>query len=134
MTRQPARYIPHGGEPWFFKEWRADVRRGFDNGVFIPLKVALPRESIPTLQLSIDASLDAGRHLAIGRALAPLRDDGVLIVGSGMSFHNRRRSCSGAPLSTARAPSMLGSSTHAQARSSSGEWCRWAPLFWRPLD
>ncbi len=69
---------------------RADATRGFDHGVFIPLKVALPAADVPTLQLSLDASLDATRHIAIGRALAPLRDEGVIIVGSGMSFHNTR--------------------------------------------
>lgn len=67
---------------------RGDSDRGFDHGVFIPLKVAFPEARIPTVQLSLDASLDAATHLNIGRALAPLRDEGVLIVGSGMSFHN----------------------------------------------
>ncbi len=69
-------------------ESREDRERGFDHGVFIPLKVAFPTPSLPTIQLSLHASLDAAAHLAIGRALSPLRDEGVLIVGSGMSFHN----------------------------------------------
>ena len=71
-------------------ENRKETKRGFDHGVFIPLKVAYPEAQIPTVQLALKAGLDPATHLAIGRALAPLRDEGVLIVGSGMSYHNMR--------------------------------------------
>jgi aromatic ring-opening dioxygenase catalytic subunit (LigB family) len=67
-----------------------DGRRGFDHGVFVPLKVAYPEPRIPAVQLSLQAGLDPARHVAIGRALEPLRSEGVLIVGSGMSYHNMR--------------------------------------------
>ena len=56
----------------------------------MPLKVAFPEAQIPVVTLSLAASLDPALHLAAGRALAPLRDEGVLIVASGMSFHNLR--------------------------------------------
>jgi aromatic ring-opening dioxygenase catalytic subunit (LigB family) len=68
----------------------ADAARGFDHGVFIPLLLIYPEAELPIVQLSLRAGLDPEAHLAIGRALAPLRDEGVLIVGSGLSYHNLR--------------------------------------------
>lgn len=67
-----------------------DPQRGFDHGTFIPLMVALPRADLPVLQLSLLQSLAPAEHLAMGRALAPLRDEGVLLLGSGNSYHNMR--------------------------------------------
>lgn len=65
-----------------------ELARGYDHGIFIPLKVAFPEADIPILQLSLQRGLDPARHIAIGKALGGLRADNILVIGSGLSFHN----------------------------------------------
>ena len=75
----------------------ADTVRGFDHGTFVPMMLAYPQADVPTFQLSLKQGLDPREHLAIGRALAPLRDEGVFMIGSGMSYHNMRGFRGGVP-------------------------------------
>jgi aromatic ring-opening dioxygenase catalytic subunit (LigB family) len=65
-----------------------DPNRGFDHGVFVPLKVVFPAADVPVVEMSVDRTLDPARHLSAGRALSALRDQGIAIIASGMSFHN----------------------------------------------
>lgn len=69
---------------------RLDQNRGFDHGVFIPLKLIYPDAEIPVIQLSLLSSLDPSAHIALGKALSPLKEENILIIGSGFSFHNMR--------------------------------------------
>jgi aromatic ring-opening dioxygenase catalytic subunit (LigB family) len=67
-----------------------DPDRGIDHGVFVPLKVAFPEADVPVVEMSLDHGLDPVIAYRVGRALRPLRDEGVLVIGAGMSFHNLR--------------------------------------------
>jgi 4,5-DOPA dioxygenase extradiol len=69
---------------------RIDPQRGFDHGLYIPLKLMYPQADIPSLQLSLLRGLDPREHIALGRALRDLRYENILVIGSGFSFHNMR--------------------------------------------
>jgi len=92
LALEAAALLHHAGIPA-----RVDPDYGWDHGVFVPLKVMVPEADIPILAMSLQASLEPRLHYAMGRALQPLRDQGVLIVGSGMSFHNLRNFAAGGP-------------------------------------
>lgn len=67
---------------------RLDPHRGFDHGLFVPLKLIYPKANIPIVQVSLTSDLDPAAHFAVGQALASLRTENILIIGSGMSYHN----------------------------------------------
>ncbi len=69
---------------------QVDASRGFDHGLFIPMMLMFPKADIPVVQLSLNSNLDPKTQLELGQALETFRDQGVLIIGSGMSFHNMR--------------------------------------------
>ncbi len=93
--------VPAPGDPQLAADVRAllakagipsgeERQRGLDHGVFVPFLLIYPQADMPLVQLSLKQGLSPAEHLRLGAALAPLRERGVLIVGSGMSFHNLR--------------------------------------------
>ena len=69
---------------------RIDTQQGFDHGTFAPLFIMYPDADVPVYQISLRKDYHPADHFALGRALAPLREEGVMIVGSGLSYHNLR--------------------------------------------
>ncbi len=67
-----------------------DPARGFDHGTFSLMQPIRPEADIPVVQMALMESLDPAAHIAMGRLLTPLRDEGVLVIGSGLSYHNLR--------------------------------------------
>lgn len=96
LAQRAAELLRHAGHPA-----EVDMHHGWDHGVFIPLKVMYPDADVPVVAMSLQAGLDAALHCTLGRALAPLRDEGVLILGAGMSYHNLRDFQAAAPASFA---------------------------------
>lgn len=96
VAAQAARLLQQAGYPA-----QVDAEYGWDHGVFIPLKVMFPEADVPVVAMSLHHSLDPTLHCQFGQALQALRDDGVLVVGSGMSFHNLRHFSEGGPASLA---------------------------------
>jgi aromatic ring-opening dioxygenase catalytic subunit (LigB family) len=67
-----------------------DAQRGFDHGTFVPLVLMYPDADVPVVMLSLRSTYDPEEHIRVGQALVGLRDEGVLIMGSGMTYHNMR--------------------------------------------
>ncbi|CAO1669139.1 Extradiol ring-cleavage dioxygenase class III enzyme subunit B domain-containing protein [Halomonas sp. NYA30] len=85
LAQQVSRALENAGIPA-----QQDSKRGFDHGVFVPLKIMYPEADIPCVQLSLVHNLSADTHLAIGQALNSLERENLLVIGSGFSFHNMR--------------------------------------------
>ena len=83
LARRTADLIASAGLPV-----RLDPDQGYDHGTFVPAYVMYPAADVPLFQVSLRKGYSPAEHFALGRALAPLRDEGVLIVGSGLSYHN----------------------------------------------
>ena len=67
---------------------KTDDKRGFDHGTFVPLKLLFPQANIPVVQLSLNSDLNPESQIQLGECIAELANQNILIIGSGMSFHN----------------------------------------------
>jgi aromatic ring-opening dioxygenase catalytic subunit (LigB family) len=128
---------PADGSPWLAQRVQAllqqagtpvqsDAQRGYDHGMFSPMVVMYPKADMPTVQLSLKQGLDPATHLALGLVLAPLRDEGVLIVGSGLSYHNLRNFGPGAAAPSAAFDGWLSQALTAEGAARSNALTSWA--------
>lgn len=85
LAQRAAKLIEAAGLPVSLND-----RQGYDHGTFVPAYIMYPDADVPLFQISLRHGYSPAEHLALGRALAPLRDEGILIVGSGLSYHNLR--------------------------------------------
>jgi aromatic ring-opening dioxygenase catalytic subunit (LigB family) len=107
----------------------ADPERGFDHGTFVPLAVMYPNAEVPVVSLSLRSNLDPGEHIRMGAALEPLREEGVLIVGSGLTYHNLRmlrRSPAAGPVSEQFEAWLTDAVSDPNAESRAQRLSRWA--------
>ncbi len=102
-----------------------DAKRGFDHGTFAPAYVMYPDAKVPVYQVSLQHGYDPAAHFALGRALAPLRDEGVLIVGSGLSYHNLRLFGPGAKVPSAAFDAWLANTMARTGAARTSELLNW---------
>jgi aromatic ring-opening dioxygenase catalytic subunit (LigB family) len=105
---------------------KEDGERGFDHGVFVPFLIVDPEARIPVVMLSLRADLDPEFHIRLGKALAPLRDEGIAIVGSGMSYHNLRSFRSGEDDASKVFDAWLGEAVTAPPAQRDAKLAHWA--------
>jgi 4,5-DOPA dioxygenase extradiol len=94
---------------------RTVTGHGFDHGTWVPLTLLYPRAEIPVVQLSVQPRLGPAHHVKVGQALAPLAEEGVLVIGSGSLTHNLHEFFRGGYAADAPAPAWV---------SDFGEWMR----------
>jgi aromatic ring-opening dioxygenase catalytic subunit (LigB family) len=102
-----------------------DADRGFDHGVLVPFLIVDPKAEIPVVMLSLRKDLDAAFHIKLGKALQPLRDQGVAIIGSGMSFHDLRSFFAGGDASSATFDAWLDETAKAPAPEREARLAAW---------